>query len=39
VVRTIEPGYYRLEVKVLKDNPNVPAVVTDLIVSNHNKGK
>jgi hypothetical protein len=33
------PGYYRLEVKVLKENPNVPAVATDLIVSNYNKGK
>ncbi len=38
-LRNPEPGYYRLEVQVLKDNPNAPKIPTDLIVSNHYKGK
>jgi hypothetical protein len=37
--RTPDPGYYRLEVRVLKDNPAMPAIATDLIVSNYRKGK
>ena len=39
VVRTIAPGYYRLDVRVLKDNPKAATLVTELIVSNHYKGK
>jgi hypothetical protein len=39
VVRTIAPGYYRLDVRVLKDNPKTSTIDTELIVSNHYKGK
>jgi hypothetical protein len=38
-VRTPDPGYYQLEVRVLKDNPKAANIATDLIVSNHRKGK
>jgi hypothetical protein len=38
-VHTPDPGYYRLEVRVLKDNPKASNLATDLIVSNHRKGK
>lgn len=39
VVRTIDPGYYRLDVQVLKNNPKASTIATELIVSNNYKGK
>jgi hypothetical protein len=38
-LRDPEPGLYRLEVQLLKDNPDLSALATELIITNYYKGK
>jgi hypothetical protein len=39
VLQKAEPGYYRLDVRVLKDNAETSKLALELLVSNYYKGK